>query len=198
MWPQHPCAGSQPGPKACHTSAEEAREDRLGEDGAAAAEVQPAVAFEAPLGQALRRVKVLSVTSLGLALCSTPVLVLLDAGATAAGKAMLAGTLCAFGAFTTGMLHWFASPYVTHVTWQRGADHVTLGKLTFFGVPYTETLKVRLVEPVQGFHPLANFSVRGRLYYLDKDNADPELVELLVPPEPEPGEEGEVGDGAQD
>ena len=44
-------------------------------------------------------------------------------------------------------------------------------------------------------HPVANFRVDGRLYFLDKNFADAKLVELLVPPEEEAaaGEEAATG-----
>ena len=160
----------------------------------------PGLEYTGPLGATLRNIKLLSVTSLSLTAVGAPVLLYLDTagGMAASGKVLLAGTLCGFGLFTTGLLHWFASPYICSARLLPGGSAVEVEKLTFYGARYRTRLDVGRTEPPESMHPVANFRVDGRLYFLDKNFADAKLVELLVPPEEEEaGEEAATGGDAE-
>lgn len=101
----------------------------------------------------------LSLFSCACALGAGPIILGLDSGMTLVAKASLASTLAAFGVFTTGLLHWFVSPYVQRLEVDKKTGAVTADVLTILGTPKRCTFHIADAEPVDGFHPLTSFQV---------------------------------------
>ena len=68
--------------------------------------------YVGPFGGALKRVKILSVSSLVATTSSLPVMVYLQGSAQFSGRIGAVMTVGFFSLFTTSMLHWFSSPYI--------------------------------------------------------------------------------------
>mmetsp|Transcript_26996 Transcript_26996/g.64033 ORF Transcript_26996/g.64033 Transcript_26996/m.64033 type:complete len:234 (-) Transcript_26996:202-903(-) len=128
--------------------------------------------YTGPFHSAVKRVKVLSVTSLGMTLAGAPMLVYLqgDAAMTLAAKAGLACTLCGFGALTTGLLQWFASPYVCCLRHDKTTGMIDVKTLSFFAQERWNRFHVNEVSPTASFSPVSTFDARGKTFYVDPDH----------------------------
>mmetsp|Transcript_4492 Transcript_4492/g.12560 ORF Transcript_4492/g.12560 Transcript_4492/m.12560 type:complete len:260 (+) Transcript_4492:80-859(+) len=141
--------------------------------------------YHGPFSNAVKRVKGLSVGSLGATVIGAPLLVSLhaDASMTLGAKAGIVFSLCGFGAFTTGLLHWFAAPYVHHLKYSRTTGIIDVETMTFFLQPRVARFHVSEVGPTESLSPVSTFQARGVTYYVDGDNfQDKELLAKLAPP----------------
>lgn len=143
---------------------------------------QTTFTYNAPFSTAVRRVKKLSLFSCGCALAACPVILGLDAQTTATAKLSIAASLASFGIFTTGLLHWFTSPYIHKFTYypkENAADVVTLN---FLGRPLPHRIFLNEVQEADSIHPLSTFAVNNKMYYIDADNfTDKALLSKLAP-----------------
>ncbi len=160
--------------------------------------------YEAPLWRTLRRVKVLSCTSLALTAGSAPVLAWMESAAEAsvAGRAGLAASMAVFGALTTSMLHLFSHPYVTKLTLgdrdAEGIERASLVRLSPLGLQYTTEVDVAEVEPAgDAMHPLSSCRVGDTVFFVDRDHAGGRIAEVFAPEEAPPPGPGEPGQEAQ-
>lgn len=158
--------------------------------------------YEGPFAKTVTNLKRLSIASCAATTLLSPLLVAMayDDGSTIATKAAVAATVCSFGLFTTGMLHWFTSPYVLKLVHVPGSDVVSLETKTILGGTVTTTVRMpHDIKPADTIQPLSTFKVRawtqvmqptvaqakGRVFYLDADNfADKALLQRLTPEEP--------------
>lgn len=115
----------------------------------------------------------------------------LDAGSTFTAKASIAGSLASFGIFTTGLLHWFTSPYTHKLVHHPETDSVEITTLDVLGRSRTQTIKLADVSESDSVHPLSSFAAGGKIYYLDRDYfMDKALLERLAPSPAVPAEGG--------
>ena len=155
-------------------------------------------AYEAPLWRTLRRVKMLSCTSLALTATSTPVLAWMESAteASAAGRAGLAASMAVFGALTTSMLHLFSHPYVVKLRLEPpdatgGGARAYVVRLSPLGLQYTTELDVADVEPAgDALHPLSSCRVGDSVFFVDRDYAGGRIAEVFAPEEEPPAPEG--------
>ncbi|GMH37175.1 hypothetical protein BSKO_05048 [Bryopsis sp. KO-2023] len=142
--------------------------------------------YTAPFGKALRRVKMLSLTSCGFAVAACPVICLLpNTIDSLAGKIGLCASLSIFGIFTTGLLHWFSSPYVHQLKFDGAAarKEIDVKTLTLFARQRWERLALDSIKPADTWRPLATFESQGKLYYIHVDQFNHrKLLKRLVPP----------------
>lgn len=134
--------------------------------------------YVAPLSQAVRRVKMLSISSCAATVIGSPIIVAIGDASGAAAKLGIAGTLLTFGVFTTAILHVYTKPYI-HKLWMENVpkestkeawDNILLKveRIGLFANRYTEEFKVGDTEPYDGWHPLGTFARNGKPLYLDK------------------------------
>jgi hypothetical protein len=125
----------------------------------------------------------LSLFSCACAAGAAPVILALDTSMALTAKLSIAGTLGGFGVFTTGLLHWFASPYVHRLVYNPGEDSAVVTTLSLFARPRTRRFGLGEVRAPDTVHPLSTFALSdGRYYYLDMDNfPDKELLSRLAP-----------------
>jgi len=162
------------------------------------------VAYEAPLWRTLRRVKMLSCTSLALTATSAPVLAWMEsaAEASAAGRAGLAASMAVFGALTTSMLHLFSHPYVVKLRLEPpdatgGSARANVVRLSPLGLQYTTEVDLADVEPAgDALHPLSSCRAGDSVFFVDRDYAGGRIAELFAPEETPPAPEG--GDFGQE
>lgn len=162
--------------------------------------------YVGPFSSAVRKVKKLSLFSCCVTISSVPVMMYLDpavlvegaAGTSMTARMSLAGSLSAFGVGTTGLLHWFVSPYVHSLTYGDGTLRVET--LDLFARSRRTELALGDVDggASDSMHPLSTFRDRrdGRVYYVDKEYFHhKELLDVL---DPEKNEEGGAGEGWSD
>ena len=161
----------------------------------------PGYIYEAPFSSAVRKVKRLSLFSCFCALGAGPVIMGLDAGSTFTATVSIAGTLASFGIFTTGLLHWFTSPYTHKLVYDPKTESIDVTTLDMLGRSRTQTIKVADVKEADSVHPLSSFGADGKIFYLDKDYfVDKALLERLIPspvtPESQSTTEGKNSDAS--
>ncbi|EIE26861.1 hypothetical protein COCSUDRAFT_59369 [Coccomyxa subellipsoidea C-169] len=116
----------------------------------------------------------------------SPVMLVFDTSATSLGaKASIAVTLCSFGIFTTGLLHWFTSPYVRQLVFDKKSNTMEIETLSVFARPQITRAHLAEISYPDTIRPQVTFAVNGKFFYLD-DNTfpDKELLAALTPPEP--------------
>ncbi|KAI0821415.1 hypothetical protein BC629DRAFT_1249652, partial [Irpex lacteus] len=106
-----------------------------------------------PLTQTFRRLKIFSLSSLGLTAVMTPFLFVLETASAVplVGRVALAGTLLMTSTVSTSMVGWLGTPYVTRLEWIPAdkADASTNGGKQAVGVKMTTmtlTLKERITH----------------------------------------------------
>ena len=132
-----PIAARHPTSRARSSAAGEVTEAADDDIPGAAVHARPdGVEYEAALAETVRMVKLLSLASLGATVAGTPLLLeLASPDLPANAKLTVSLVVDTFGAFTTGLLQWFVSPYVLKM---RMADEHTVAveKLTLFARRY--------------------------------------------------------------
>ncbi|KAK9833075.1 hypothetical protein WJX74_006371 [Apatococcus lobatus] len=144
------------------------------------------VQYQGPLSQAVRRVKLLSVFSCASAFAAAPLILGLDSGLeTLAAKASVASTLCCFGMFTTGLMHWFTGPYVHQLTYDRSTQRFSAKTMSLLARPVHTSFSAQDVRYPQSLRPNVTFQVGNQFFALDVDNfPDRSVLAKLLPPEP--------------
>lgn len=111
-----------------------------------------------------------------------PLILYLDTGSSITAKASIAATLGGFGIFTTGLLHWFTSPYVHRLEHLPKEDTIKVNSLDMLGRRKQRNIPLTEVSEAQSVHPLSSFAAGGKLYYVDADRfQDKELLARMVP-----------------
>eukprot|EP00884_Botryococcus_braunii_P004768 jgi/Botrbrau1/14292/Bobra.0369s0006.1 len=147
------------------------------------------VSYEGPWSASVGRCKKLSLFSTFSAFAAAPIIMSLEAGGSAAAsmgpKAGIAFTLCSFGAFTTGLLHWFTSPYIHRLVYQPDRPEVQVTVLSLLARPATYTIPLSEITPPNTLRPQASFQWKGKVFYIDSDHfPDGNLLRRLTPQEP--------------
>ncbi|BDA40457.1 Uncharacterized protein C1834.10c [Coccomyxa sp. Obi] len=144
------------------------------------------VTYEGPLKQAVLSLKKLSLFSCAATFAMSPVMLLFDTSATSLGaKASIAVTLCSFGIFTTGLLHWFTSPYVRRLVYDRKSETLEIETLSVFARPQITRTHLSEIAYPDTIRPQVTFAVKRKFFYLDADRfPDKALLAALTPPEP--------------
>eukprot|EP00887_Chlorella_sp_A99_P006234 scaffold3.g6234.t1 len=134
------------------------------------------VVYEAPFAGAVRRVKKLSLFSAGCAVAAGPIILGLDQQTALNAKLSIAVTLTSFGVVsgTSSVHNWpsaeFTQPYVQRMVYHPDQQQLDITSLTLFA--RSKTLRCHLVEvrEADSVHPLTNFEVNGRRFYVDPQN----------------------------
>lgn len=149
------------------------------------ADSSPVFTYHAPLSRTLLRLKRVSLFTCFGGVLSGPIIVALDTSTAMASKLGIGAIMALFGVFTTSLLHWFTSPYVHELQYDRVTEQFKTERLSFFTRPIHNTFPLSAVKYADSLRPQTTFSVEGELYYLDKDNfGDDELFKQLEKPDP--------------
>ena len=126
------------------------------------------------------RLQLLSLGSLMVTTVGAPLLVFLSAseGVSEMAKISLSGTVVLFGLFTTGLLSYFASPYVLRLN-LNGDDTATITTMDVLARPKTVTIRVDEMGEPRTLRPLATFQARGRIFFVDGNVADQALLHRM-------------------
>ena len=157
------------------------------------------------MGEAMKRVKMLSLSGLGASIGAVPVSYYFaaDAAANMAGPVAIPAAMLTFSAFTTMLLHWFSKPYVLKMYKAEGGEAIEVETMTLLLRRRRDVIPLRDVgPPPDTMHPLCTFGVRhaggcessggggrdsagggaGAFYYFDVEYRfrDKELLEKIL------------------
>jgi hypothetical protein len=141
-------------------------------------EPESARVYEGGLAVTVRRVKLLSLSSLAATVVGAPLLVHLSSpeAVTVGAKVMITGTLMFFGVFTTALLQWFASPYIIRL--ELDGQQVSATTFNVLARPHTKVFTIADMQEAKTMRPLATFQAHGKVYYID-GTADERLLAKL-------------------
>jgi hypothetical protein len=142
-------------------------------------EPESARVYEGALAVTVRRVKLLSLSSLVATVAGAPLLVHLSSpdSVTVGAKFLITATLVTFGVFTTALLSWFASPYVIRL--EINGDTVTATTLNLLAKQTTRTFRIAEMGEARTMRPLATFEAQGQVFFIDGNTADERLLNKL-------------------
>lgn len=137
--------------------------------------------YSGPFSSTVTRLKQLSLFSCACALASGPIIFGLDTSMTLPAKTGVVATLSSFGIFTTGIMHWFTSPYAHKLEYNPADDSVEVVCLNLFAKPVKYRFHIAEVRQVDSVHPLSSFSAQGKMFYVDQDNfSNKRLLNRLI------------------
>ena len=141
-------------------------------------EPESARVYEGGLSVTVRRVKLLSLSSLAATVVGAPLLVHLSSpeAVTVGAKVLITSTLMFFGVFTTALLQWFASPYIIRL--EVDGQRVSATTFNVLARPETKVFAIADMREAQTMRPLATFQAHGKVYYID-GTADERLLAKL-------------------
>ena len=146
-----------------------------------------------------RRAQLLSLGSLTVTTVGAPLLVFMSApeGVSEMAKVSLSGTVVLFGCFTTGapralaepdaassrrhapvdaaLLSYFASPYVLRLL-LNSDDTATVTTMDLLARQRSVTVRLDEMREPRTMRPLATFEARGRIYFVDGNVANSDLL----------------------
>jgi hypothetical protein len=129
------------------------------------------IVYVGSMSHTLKKVKLLSITSCALSMLGAPVITFWTAPTLPlAVKTAVSIAMVLFGAGTTGLLHWFSSPYVHKLLWTPGSSEMEVHTLTWLATTSKHTIRLDSVGPAETQRPLVTFAADGKFYYVDGAN----------------------------
>ncbi|KAI9264788.1 hypothetical protein BY458DRAFT_556720 [Sporodiniella umbellata] len=114
---------------------------------------QPVTIYTGPLANVAKKLKLFSITSLGLGVGISPCVFAIDVPVPFVAKAALVGAAVVTSAASTGLIQWVMSPYVTKITIPEPVaegelpKELTIHSLSFTAKDHTTTVPVNSIEP---------------------------------------------------
>lgn len=106
------------------------------------------VIYTGPLANVAKKLKLFSITSLGLGTGISPFVFLIDVPVPWGAKAALVGAAIATSAASTGLIQWVMSPYVTKITRSPAdKDQLTFHTLSLLAREHQTTVSVQHLQP---------------------------------------------------
>lgn len=105
-----------------------------------------ATIYQGPLSNVAKKLKLFSITSLGLGTSISPFVFMIDVPVPMVAKTALVGAAIATSAASTGLIQWVMSPYVTKIT-QTQPDQITLHTLNLLAKEHQTTVPVTALAP---------------------------------------------------
>jgi hypothetical protein len=116
---------------------------------------------------------------LGATIAGTPLLLeLASPDLPANAKMTVSLVVDTFGAFTTGLLQWFVSPYVLKMR-MVDDDTVAVTKLTLFARRYEDVFAVSSMREAETTRPLVTWESNGKLHYVEMGRVPKYLYDRL-------------------
>lgn len=113
---------------------------------AAAASSKDNVIYTGPLANVAKKLKLFSITSLGLGTGISPFVFVIDVPIPFVARATLVTAAIATSAASTGLIQWVMSPYVTKIT-TPDSKHLTFHTLNFFAKEHQTIVPVEALGP---------------------------------------------------
>ncbi|KAI7860591.1 hypothetical protein BDC45DRAFT_530176 [Circinella umbellata] len=101
--------------------------------------------YTGPLSNVAKKLKIFSVTSLGLGTGISPFVFLIDVPVPFIAKAALVGAAVTTSAASTGLIQWVMSPYVTKIS--QTNDELTIHTLSFLAKDHQTKVPIESLGP---------------------------------------------------
>ncbi|KAI7906188.1 uncharacterized protein BX663DRAFT_529581 [Cokeromyces recurvatus] len=115
---------------------------------------QPVTIYTGPLANVAKKLKLFSITSLGLGAGISPFVFAIDVPVPFIAKAMLVGAAVVTSAASTGLIQWVMSPYVTKITIPKQVNdndelpkELNIHTLSFTAKDYVTTVPLDAIGP---------------------------------------------------
>ncbi|OBZ86394.1 hypothetical protein A0J61_05556 [Choanephora cucurbitarum] len=114
---------------------------------------EPVTIYTGPLANVAKKLKLFSITSLGLGTGISPFIFAIDVPVPFVAKAALVGAAVATSAASTGLIQWVMSPYVTKITIPKELkedelpEELTIHTLSFTAKDHATTVPLDAIEP---------------------------------------------------
>ncbi|KAI9250136.1 hypothetical protein BDA99DRAFT_522929 [Phascolomyces articulosus] len=105
------------------------------------------VIYTGPLANVAKKLKLFSVTSLGLGTGISPFVFVIDVPVPFIAKAALVGAAVATSAASTGLIQWVMSPYVTKISQNNTNNELTIHTLSFLAKDHQTKVPVESLGP---------------------------------------------------
>lgn len=133
------------------------------------------IIYEGPLNGAVKRIKVVSATTLGCSLLLPALVVAFKSSETVSslGKLAVGGTACFAGIGSTAALHWCTLPFVFEI--RRDGKHVVATRMNLLArrTTHTFTMDDVVLQP-QTWRPFVSFEANGVPFFCTQSGfADP-------------------------
>ncbi|XP_065872357.1 uncharacterized protein [Euphorbia lathyris] len=146
-------------------------------------EKENGVVYYGPISSTIKKVKLLSLSTCCLSVSLGPVITFMTSTDTnVILKGAVASSVIFFSASTTGILHWFVSPYVHKLRWQPGSDSFEVEMMSWLATFIPKTIKFADVRPAETNRPYVTFKANGDFYFVDTEHCDNKaLLAKLTP-----------------
>jgi len=141
---------------------------RRGGEGEEDGENSNRVVYVAALGDTVRKVKLLSLASLGATCAGCPLfLELSQPEMLLEAKMAVSATVIGFGSFTTALLQWFISPYVKTMRIDAKDGTVVAKKFSWNAREYETRFEREAMREAESSRPLVSWEANGGYYYVE-------------------------------
>ena len=157
------------------------RESKQGDENSGRTkEEEEQVVYVAALGDTVRKVKLLSLASLGATCAGCPLfLELSQPEMLLEAKMAVNATVIGFGSFTTALLQWFISPYVKTMTIDAKDGAVVAKKFAWNARVYETRFDREAMREAESSRPLVSWEANGRYYYVEMGGVPRSMYEAL-------------------
>ncbi|RZC76486.1 hypothetical protein C5167_000608 [Papaver somniferum] len=141
------------------------------------------IVYEGPISSTIKKVKLLSLSTCCLSVSLGPVITFMTAqDMNVIVKGAVASSVIFFSATTTGILHWFVSPYIHKLRWQPGSDSFEVDMMTWLATFVTKTIKFSDIKHAETNRPFVTFKANDEFYFVDTDHChNKALLAKLTP-----------------
>ncbi|KAF5729514.1 hypothetical protein HS088_TW21G01681 [Tripterygium wilfordii] len=144
------------------------------------------VVYHGPISSTIKKVKLLSLSTCCLSVSLGPVITFMTSpDLNIILKGAVASSVIFFSATTTGVLHWFVSPYIHKIRWQPGSDSFEVEMMTWLATFVPKTIKFSDIRPAETNRPFVTFKANDNFYFVDADHChNKALLARLTPQKP--------------
>lgn len=129
--------------------------------------------YDGPLKQAVKAIKIFSISTSVCVVIGTPVLVLLgNPGVPLIGRVAISSVVVLLGLTTTLVLHWFTKSYVTRMWHSSEKDQLVVQTLSLLARTKQKEFAVADAGPPGSVASLATFKAGGEKYFLHTEVFD--------------------------
>ena len=123
--------------------------------------------YDGPLKQAVKAIKIFSISTSVCVLLGTPVLVVLgNPGVPVVGRVAISSVVVLLGLTTTLILHWFTKSYVTRMWHSRDKDQLVVHTLSLLARTKQKEFAVSEAGPPGNVASFATFKAGGERFFL--------------------------------
>lgn len=144
------------------------------------------IAYHGPISSTIKKVKLLSLSTCCLSVSLGPVITFMTSpDMNVILKGAVASTVIFFSATTTGVLHWFVSPYIHKLRWKPGSDTFEVEMLSWLATSIPRTIKFADIRPPETNRPFVTFKANENFYFVDVEHChNKALLARLTPQKP--------------